>query len=143
MNRRTFVRLLAVVPVASRARADTAVPRVRIVTPHRALPRPGMPGRYPGAVVSVRSDRALDPATWQTNAEAVREMMARGMCAMTGMSNASDAWRQFFTPSDVVGIKVNCGGHPHVVSDHEIVAETVLRLLDVGVPATQIYIYER
>src|SRR5437762_1186540 len=37
MNRRTYVRLLAVVPVASRARADTAVPRVRIVTPHRRL----------------------------------------------------------------------------------------------------------
>jgi len=143
MDRRTFVRLLAAVPVASQARIDTGVPHVRIVAPHRATSRTGMPGRYPGRVVSVRSDRALDPATWATNAEAVREMMARGMCAMTGARDAGDAWREFFTPSDVVGIKVNCGGHPHVVSDHVIVAETVRRLMDVGVPASAIYIYER
>jgi hypothetical protein len=102
-----------------------------------------MPGHYPGAVVSVRSDHALDGSTHQTNAEVVREMMARGMCAMTSTREPRDAWRRFFTPSDIVGIKVNCGGHPHVVSDHAIVAETVRRLMDVGVPATQIFIYER
>src|SRR4051812_19216387 len=131
MDRRTFVRLLAAAPVASRVRVATAVPRVRVVTRYAAASRHGMPGRYPGTVVSVRSDRALDPATWETNADAVREMMARGMCAMTGTRDPGDAWRQFFTPSDVVGIKVNCGGHPHVVSDHVIVAETVRRVMDV------------
>jgi hypothetical protein len=143
MNRRTFVRLLAAAPVVARARVDPSVPPVRIVTPYRAASPPGMPGHYPGAVVSVRSDHALDGSTHQTNAEVVREMMARGMCAMTSTREPRDAWRRFFTPSDIVGIKVNCGGHPHVVSDHAIVAETVRRLMDVGVPATQIFIYER
>jgi hypothetical protein len=143
MDRRTFVRLLAAAPVVSRWRVDASVPPVRIVTTYRAASPPGMPGSHPGAVVSVRSDRALDGATRQTNAEVVREMMSRGMCAMTGTREPRDAWRRFFTPSDVVGIKVNCGGHPHVVSDHAIVAETVRQLMDVGVPATQIFVYER
>ena len=71
-------------------------------------------------------------------------MMARGMCALTGDKTAPEAWRRFFEPSDVVGIKVNCGGQPWVR----------LRVRDRGrgrPPAhgrwgsrrRQIYIYER
>jgi hypothetical protein len=46
-------------------------------------------------------------------------------------------------PADVVGIKVNCGGHPWCVSAYEIVAEIVRQLGAAGVPPTQVYIYER
>jgi hypothetical protein len=46
-------------------------------------------------------------------------------------------------PSDVVGIKVNCGGYPFCVSAYEIVAEVVRQLTAVGVPVSQIYVYER
>jgi hypothetical protein len=77
------------------------------------------------------------------NAEIVREMMARGMCALTGKTKSVDAWRRFFTPSDIVGIKVNCGGRPWVVSSYEIVAETIRNLIEVGLKPSQIYIYER
>src|SRR5581483_2010014 len=77
------------------------------------------------------------------NAEVVREMMARGMCKLTGRAKPVDAWRRFFEPADVVGIKVNCGGHPWVVSSHEVVAEVIRNLSEVGVKPSQIYIYER
>ena len=70
-------------------------------------------------------------------------MMARGMRALTGASTTPDAWRRFFEPSDVVGIKVNCGGYPHCISAYEIVAETVRQLQGIGVPVSQIYVYER
>jgi len=143
MNRRAFARLLAVAPLAARVHADASVPQVRIVTRYRTASGSGMPGRYPGAVVSVHSDRALDESGRQSNPDVVREMMARGMCALTGARDAAQAWRRFFTPADVVGIKVNCGGHPYVVSDHQIVGETVRQLMNVGVPVTQIYLYER
>ena len=143
MDRRTFVRLLAAVPVALRTGLDPRVPRARIVTPYRRAAAAGMPGPYPGVVVSVQSDRALDTTTHAANADVVREMMARGMCTLTGARAPADAWRRFFVPSDVVGIKVNCGGHPYVVSDHVIVAETVRQLMNLGVPPAQIYVYER
>ena len=45
---------------------------------------PGMPGPYPGRVVSVTSAKSVDTATGAANAEVVREMMARGMRALTG-----------------------------------------------------------
>ena len=53
------------------------------------------------------------------------------------------AWRRFFEPDDVVGIKVNCGGHPWVVSSYEIVAEAVRQLMALGVEPSRIVVYER
>jgi len=69
--------------------------------------------------------------------------MARGLRTLTGASTTSDAWRRFVEPSDVVGIKVNCGGYPYCVSAYEIVAEVVRQLTGLGVPVSQIYVYER
>ena len=100
---------------------------------------PGMPGPYPGRVVAVKSDKSVDTATDTANDDVVREMMARGMRKLTGAGTTADAWRRFFAPSDIVGIKVNCGGYPHCVSAYEIVAEVVRQLTGIGVPVSQIY----
>jgi hypothetical protein len=94
-------------------------------------------------VVSVKSATCVDASTGRADEAIVREMMARGMRTLTGASTTSDAWRQFFAPSDVVGIKVNCGGYPHCVSAYEIVADVVRQLTGIGVPVSQIYVYER
>ena len=102
-----------------------------------------MPGPYPGRVVAVTSAKSVDTATGAANDEAVREMMARGMRALTGAGTTADAWRRFFEPADRVGIKVNCGGYPHCISAYEIVAEVVRQLTGIGVPVSQIYVYER
>lgn len=142
MDRRSFVRLLTAAPLARTVAAETT-PTLSVVTRYAAAARPGMPGPYPGRVVSVHSERCVDTDTSAANDEVVREMLARGMRQLTGAATPLDAWRQFFEPRDVVGIKVNCGGHPWVVSDHGLVAETIRRLMAVGVPAENIYIYER
>jgi hypothetical protein len=142
MHRRAFVRLLAAAPLASRAGADPA-PRYKIVTPYAPLATPGMPGAFPGLVASVSSRGCLDATGDVADREAVREMMSRGMCELTGEATPLAAWKRFFVPSDVVGIKVNCGGHPYVVSAPEIVGEVVRQLLAVGIEPPQIYLYER
>jgi hypothetical protein len=161
MHRRAFVRLLAAAASARAAlRLDAAtklpgppkvgtadiragLPVLKVVSRYPAAATPGMPGPYPGRVVAVRSDKSVDTSTGQANDEVVREMMAQGMRTLTGAPTTPDAWRRFFTPSDVVGIKVNCGGYPHAVSAYEIVGETVRQLTGIGVPLTQIYLYER
>ena len=121
----------------------TDVPRVRVVSAYKPAALPGMPGPYPGRVVSVTSGTVVDPATGAANNEIVREMMARGMRTLTGAATAGEAWRRFFEPADRVGIKVNCGGYPHCISAYEIVAETVRQLGAAGVPPSQVYVYER
>jgi hypothetical protein len=162
MHRRTFVRLLAAAASArttasldeaakQRSRAPLAgtfqvrsdTPTLRVVSSYAPAATPGMPGPYPGRLVSVKADKVVDTSTGAANDEVVREMMAQGMRTLTGASTTPDAWRRFFEPSDVVGIKVNCGGYPHCVSAYEIVAEVVRQLRSVGVPASQIYLYER
>jgi hypothetical protein len=147
MRRRTFISLLGAAPLARGLQVSPGVssgsPALRVVSSYAAATIPGMPGAYPGRVVSVKSDKCVDTSTGLANDETVREMMARGMHALTGASATPDAWRRFFTPADVVGIKVNCGGYPYVVSAYEIVAEVVRQLTGIGLPLSQIYVYER
>ena len=143
MHRRSFFRLLAAAPLAPALQLRSDLPPLRVVSRYSAAATPGMPGPHPGRVVSVRSDTCVDTATGRANDEAVREMMARGMRTLTGAGTTRDAWRRFFEPSDVVGIKVNCGGYPFCVSAYEIVAEVVRQLTGLGVPVSQIYVYER
>jgi hypothetical protein len=142
MDRRAFLQLLASAQLV-RVPDERPLPKVRVVTSFEPSPSPGMPGPYPGAVVSVSSERSVDPATNAANPDVVREMLTRGMCELTGTSTPVEAWRRFVGPADVVGIKTNCGGHPFVVSDHDLVAETARQIIAAGVPPTQVYVYER
>ena len=118
------------------------VPTYRIVTPYQPGP-PGMPGPYPGRVVTVRSPRCIDEATDQVDASIVRAMIARGMAALTGDRDPRDSWARFFNRDDVVGIKVNASGAPGAMSMPEVVAEIATNLIAVGVKAADIVIHER
>lgn len=102
-----------------------------------------MPGPYPGQVIRVHSESSIDTAADQVNALVVKQMIAAGMKTLTGDARPEDAWARFITPQDVVGIKVNCSGAPRIKSAPEVVAAIVENLIAVGVPAKQIYIYER
>ena len=141
MDRRTFLELSGATPLALAA-ADS-LPKYRVVSAYRPAESPGTPGPYPGQVVSVHAQRSIDPDTERVDVATVREMISRGMRDLTGVKTDADAWRRFFTPSDVVGIKVNCSGAPGTMSLPEVVAEIVRNLVAVGVKAGQIYIYER
>jgi uncharacterized protein (DUF362 family) len=147
MERRAFLELLAATPLAKAARADVGVERLpppayRIVTRFAPAALPGMPGPFPGRVVRTRSQRALN-AAGAVDAVVVRDMMERGMRSLTGEATALDAWRRFFEPGDVVGIKVNAGGRPFCVSSPVIVAEVARQLVAVGIEPSRIVVYER
>lgn len=146
MERRTFVKLLSTTPLAPALATGVEaadIPRYRTVTSHRPAAVPGMPGPYPGTVISVKSARSLSPDGLKVDGEVVREMMERGMRSLTGANRTVDAWKQFFNRDDVVGIKVNAGGRPWVVSTPEIVVECVRNLMAIGIRPEQIYIFER
>jgi uncharacterized protein (DUF362 family) len=148
MERRAFLELLAAAQLAPAARAQGAFdpptpPAYRVVTRFAPAAVPGMPGPFPARVVRARSPRATSPDGATVDAGVVREMMERGMRALTGEASALAAWRRFFEPGDVVGIKVNAGGRPWCVSSPAIVAEIVRQLMAVGVPPSQIVVYER
>jgi len=148
MERRTFLELLAATPLAQAARPEVTAappppPAYRVVTRFAPAAAPGMPGPFRGRVARTRSERALDPATRTVDASVVREMLERGMRALTGETSALAAWRRFFGPEDVVGIKVNAGGRPFCVSSPVIVAEIARQLMALGIEPSRIVVYER
>ncbi|HTT64693.1 MAG TPA: DUF362 domain-containing protein [Bryobacteraceae bacterium] len=142
MHRRTFLRVAAAAP-AVLAAADRKIPRYRVVSHYQAAAQPGMPGPYPGRVASVHAAKCIDEASNKVDPAVVREMMARGMRALTGDADVRDAWARFITPADVVGIKVNCSGAPAIRSSPEVVAEIVRNVVAAGVKPADIWIYER
>jgi uncharacterized protein (DUF362 family) len=140
MNRRSFLHWAAATPLL--AAADD-VPAYRIVSPHPLSDRPGMPGPYPGQVVRVHSEDSIDADSEKVDAAVVRNMISRGMRALTGDSDERDSWTRFISKEDVVGVKVNCSGAPNIMSTPEVVGDIVRNLIAIGVPPGNIYIYER
>src|ERR1051325_5295118 len=132
MNRRTFLAAAASVP-AFAATEPRPIPNYRIVTKHKPAAQPGMPGPYPGRVVSVHSPKCIDEQTEKVDVPTVQAMIARGMTTLTGDKDARDSWARFFNDQDFVGIKINCSGAPGAMSMPEVVAEIVRNLMTVGV----------
>jgi uncharacterized protein (DUF362 family) len=132
----------AALPLAG-APALPDVPAYRCVSAYPPAPKPGMPGPYPGRVARVHAAASVDEATGKINAAVVREMISRGMRSLTGEKTDAAAWSHFIVAKDVVGIKLNCSGAPGIRSQPEVVADIVRNVMAAGVPAGNIYLYER
>ncbi len=142
MDRRDFLSLAAMTPAALAKESD-ALPTYKVVTQYKPSDHPGMPGRYPGQVVAVHSERMIETGTDKVDVPTLREVMAQGMRTLTGDKDARDSWAHFFTPTDVVGVKLNCSGAPNICSTPEVIGEVVRNLTVVGVKPANIYLYER
>lgn len=126
----------------ARDRAAPAEPFAAKTAEVRQAPL-GIPGPYPGRVVEVRNPRAVD-RSYRIDATAVRAMIEQGMTALAGAhGDVPEAWRRFFAPGDVVGIKVNpvgrgakageagrVAGAVGSISNPEVVAEVVRSLIE-------------
>ena len=99
-----------------------------------AAPAPGKlgsPGPYRGRVVSVFHPASMVSDAYQR--EPVRQMLQKGMMELTGAGTPAEAWRVFFEPGDVVGIKLNPVGNPYVISSAEVVQEIIEGLKLAGI----------
>jgi len=134
---------MAAAASAALADKERKIPKYKVVSPYQPAAQPGMPGPYPGRVASIHAEKSIDEATQKPDPGVVREMMTRGMRELTGDADVRDAWARFITPSDVVGIKVNCSGAPDIFSSPVVVAEIVRNLMVIGVKPDAIWLYER
>ena len=100
-----------------------------------------LPGLYPGRVVEVQNRSMIQGG--RKDRAAIKASLDRGLASLTGADDAVEAWKTFFEPGDVVGIKVVPNGYPHAFSSHELVLETIEGLKAAGVKATEIFVYER
>jgi len=100
-----------------------------------------MPGPFPGRVVAVEHPGSIVQGAYQ--AEAIRQMMEKGMTALTGAPGWTEAWRSFFEKGDVVGIKVCPVGGPRLCSDATVLHAILDGLKEAGVPASDIIVFNR
>ncbi len=97
--------------------------------------------KYPGRVVEVFNDDVIPGSQVQQNVMA--KMLERGMLELTGAENPADAWRQFVTPEDVVGLKVNTLSGPGCSTRQELVEAIIESLKLAGVKESNIIIWDR
>ncbi len=100
-----------------------------------------MPGLYRGRVIAVQNPAAIVSGQFQR--EPIRQMIRKGMAELTRTDGGTDAWRQFFGPGDIVGIKLNPVGQPHVKCSAEVVREIIAGLNSAGVKPKEIVVYDR
>jgi uncharacterized protein (DUF362 family) len=101
----------------------------------------GIPGPYPGRVVAVHHPNSIVETQYQ--AEPVRRMIDTGMKELTNAESPVEAWREFFQPGDVVGIKLNPVGRPHIISAPEVLHPIIAGLEQAGVKRQDIIVYDR
>ncbi|MDH4271500.1 MAG: DUF362 domain-containing protein [Candidatus Aminicenantes bacterium] len=157
MTRRTFVGLavsgMAALPSLGRLRgsANPSPPPSQVnvtsairtnIEDIRKIPRTplSMPGKYPGRVVKVLTGNAA--AGGKIDLAKTRRSLDRGLMELTGRSTARDAWREFVSPDDRVGIKVNPIA-PRLPTSLELTRAVIDSLREAGVPLANIAVWDR
>jgi hypothetical protein len=96
----------------------------------------------PGARVVVVQDAAATE-TFRAKPDVVEQLVGRGILQFTGQSNAVAAWRSLVNTNERVGIKVYSGPGSSSGTRVPVVAGVVRGLIDAGVAATNIVVWDR
>jgi uncharacterized protein (DUF362 family) len=92
--------------------------------------------------VAVYTNDTLMDADGNLNRDKVLAMLDKGVAAVFGTDSAEKAWRLVATPQDVVALKVNtiCA---RLSSSPGVALAICQRLMEVGLPAQNLIIYDR
>jgi hypothetical protein len=111
-----------------------------------AIPRTrtSLPGKYPGVVAEVHHARTTEGfALNHADVVGAGMMLAEGMKALTGATDPRDAWAQFVTPGERIGIKINPVGGKLLSNTHELLQAIISGLESAAVPRSDIVIWDR
>jgi hypothetical protein len=137
MGRRQFLASSALLPlVGSLTTACSATDE-----PPKDPKALGVPGPYPGKVIEARNPKMIHNG--EKDREAIKATLARGMKELTGADDGVQAWRSFFEPGDVVGIKVVPNGYPLAHSSPELMLEVIEGLKSAGVKTKDMVVFDR
>ncbi len=92
-------------------------------------------------VVIVEDTNAL--LAFEPRPAVVLGMVNRGIETLTGKGDVKSAWQTFVSPKDVIGLKVYSGPGANSGTRPAVVEAVVQGLLEAGVPATNIIVWDR
>ncbi len=99
------------------------------------------PGKYPGMVVKVYNENCMTDN--KPELTAAKEMLKEGMLNLTGKKNIKKAWRQFVSPKDIIGLKVNPVAGKTLTTSHAVVQAVIEQLEEAGIPRKNLVIWDR
>lgn len=139
-GRREFLWSAAAMPALAAMNVSAAEPKA-VKAPRKPEGKLGIPGPYPGRVVEARNKSMIKDGV--KDAKAIRATVDRGMRELTGADDAVEAWRAFFEPGDVVGIKMNPVGNPLANTSSELMLAVIDGLKTAGVKTRDMFVFER
>jgi hypothetical protein len=143
MDRRHFLAATAapLLPTLIGLHASAQEPKAAAAAGKAPVGPLGVPGPYPGRVIEAKNPAMIKGGV--KNRDAVKATLARGLKELTGADDGVEAWRTFFEPGDVVGIKVVPNGYPNVHTSYEIVLEVIEGLKSAGVKTKDMIVFDR
>lgn len=100
-----------------------------------------MPGKYPGQVVEIYHSKSI--VNHKPDPDIAYQMLENGMLELTGAFTISAAWREFISPDDIIGLKVNPVAGKLLSTSLEVTNAVIKQLELSGVPRKNIIIWDR
>ena len=100
-----------------------------------------MPGKFPGVVSEVFHPAAVSGS--KPDQEIAKAMLATAMISLTGKEDEKGAWKEFFSPEDRIGIKINPVAGKLLCNSHEMTHAIIDSLVEIGVPKSNIVLWDR
>lgn len=141
LSRRALMAGMTSFPIIGAAQHISASEAKSLKDPLFDKSRLGVPGPYPGRVIEAKNPQLIQNG--KRSRDAIKATLNRGMKELTGADDGVEAWRSFFEPGDVVGIKVVPNGHPQHPTSPELVLEIIECLKSAGVKTTDMFVYDR
>jgi hypothetical protein len=138
VDRRQFLAGAAALPTLAAAwHASAQGPRPEHLPPEKL----GVPGPFPGRVIEARNPAMIREG--RKDRGAIKLTLDRGLSALVGSDDGVEAWRSFFEPGDVVGIKMNPVGMPLAVTSPELMLAVIEGLEAAGVKRRDMIVFDR
>ena len=85
-----------------------------------------MPGKYPGKIVKIDNPNSV--VDNEIIADEAYEMLKKGMLNLTGEKKIKKAWRQFVSPGEKIGLKVNPVAGKQLTTSHAVTKAVIKQL---------------
>jgi uncharacterized protein (DUF362 family) len=134
--------LSSLFPPHARSQDPPAKPKTNIADAAKHPRTPlSLPGKYAGRAILARNEKAW--ANGAPDVAALDRMIEAALLSLTGASTLHAAWREFVTPEDVIGLKVNPVAGKLLSTSPEIVHVIIGQLERSGIPRKNIVIWDR
>ncbi|MBM4080126.1 MAG: DUF362 domain-containing protein [Planctomycetes bacterium] len=106
------------------------------------LPIPRLAGAATAStVVCVKGAGAMTGPAPST--DVALKMLEKALLTFTGKSSVKDAWKEFVSPKDIIGLKINCLGRK-MLSTHPAFTDAVIKsLVAAGIDENNIVVWDR